>query len=168
MAWCERSRFRTCQPCCDVSFHFSPPAPSSWQSATRVRKRGRGSRSSNIRKLGPYLTAGGTSVYLFEEDRPEGERGRSVESDCLDRCLERWPPVTGDPVPDAGEGVDASLVGSFRRPDGKVQAMYNGWPLYYFADDYVAGDVNGHDFEEFGGEWYLMTPDGQEVPGSLR
>lgn len=119
-------------------------------------------------KLGPYLTAGGTSVYLFEEDRPEGERGRSVESDCLDRCLERWPPVTGDPVPDAGEGVDASLVGSFRRPDGKVQAMYNGWPLYYFADDYVAGDVNGHDFEEFGGEWYLMTPDGQEVPGSLR
>jgi predicted lipoprotein with Yx(FWY)xxD motif len=48
--------------------------------------------------------------------------------------------------------VDAGLVGSFRRPDGKVQAMYNGWPLYSFADDYVAGDVNGHDFEEFGGE----------------
>ena len=119
-------------------------------------------------KLGPYLTAGGTSVYLFEEDRPEGERGRSVESDCVDRCLERWPPVAGEPLPEAGEGTDGGLVSSFRRPDGKVQAMYNGWPLYYFADDYVTGDVNGHDFEEFGGEWYLMTPDGREVPGSLR
>ena len=46
--------------------------------------------------------------------------------------------------------------------------MYNGWPLYTFADDYVPGDVNGHDFEEFGGEWYLMTPAGREVAGSLR
>ena len=120
-------------------------------------------------KLGPYLTTGGdTSVYLFEEDRPDGERGRPVESDCVDTCLERWPPVPGEPHPEAGEGADATLIGSFRRPDGKVQAMYNGWPLYTFADDYVPGDVNGHDFEEFGGEWYLMTPAGREVAGSLR
>lgn len=119
-------------------------------------------------KLGPHLMVGGTSVYLFEEDRPEGERGRSVESDCVDRCLERWPPMAGHRLPPSGEGVDASLVGSFQRPDGTVQAMYNGWPLYYFADDYVAGDVKGHDFEEFGGEWYLMTPDGREVQGPLR
>ena len=41
-----------------------------------------------------------------------------------------------------------------------MQATYNGWPLYYFAEDFVAGDINGHDFEEFGGEWYLVTPDG--------
>ena len=59
-------------------------------------------------KLGPYLTTGGdTSVYLFEEDRPDGERGRPVESDCVDTCLERWPPVPGEPHPEAGEGADA-------------------------------------------------------------
>ena len=128
-----------------------------------------GLKAVEHQKLGPHLTtAGGTSVYLFEEDRPDGERGRPVESDCVDTCLERWPPVPGEPVPVAGEGVDANLIGSFRRPDGKVQAMYNGWPHYTFADDYVPGDVNGHDFEEFGGEWYLMTPAGREVQGSLR
>jgi predicted lipoprotein with Yx(FWY)xxD motif len=117
--------------------------------------------------LGQYLAGqAGLSIYLFEEDRREGERGRPVESDCHGDCLTRWPPVPGEPLPRAGTGIEADLIGSFKRPDGKVQAMYNGWPLYYFADDFVAGDVNGHDFEEFGGEWYLLTPSGEQVPGS--
>lgn len=111
--------------------------------------------------LGPYITDdNGMALYMFEEDRQEGDRGRSVESDCIDDCLSRWPTLGGDPLPTAGEGIDASLIGSFTRPDGKVQAIYNGWPLYYFAEDFVAGDINGHDFEEFGGEWYLLSPAG--------
>jgi predicted lipoprotein with Yx(FWY)xxD motif len=113
-------------------------------------------------QLGRYLTDGsGTSLYLFEEDRRGGDRGRAVETDCVtDDCLSRWPPLGGREFPTAGDGVDASLIGSFTRPDGKKQATYNGWPLYTFAEDYVEGDVNGHDFEEFGGEWYLVTPEG--------
>ena len=105
---------------------------------------------------GEYLTdRSGISLYMFEEDRPEGHRGRSVESDCLDDCLERWPVFGSDDPPKAEDGADASLVGSFKRPDDKSQATYNGWPLYYFAEDFVPGDINGHDIEEFGGEWYL-------------
>jgi predicted lipoprotein with Yx(FWY)xxD motif len=103
------------------------------------------------------------SVYLFEEDRPEGDRGRPVESDCIDDCLGRWPPLAVEGAPRVGARGLASLAGSFERPDGTTQATYNGWPLYYFADDFVPGDLNGHDFEEFGGEWYLLTPDGHAL-----
>ena len=110
---------------------------------------------------GTYLTDGsGMALYLFEEDRREGERGRSVETDCEGECLERWPPFLAPSTPTAGGSADAGLIGSFQRPDGAMQATYNGWPLYYFAEDFVPGDINGHDFEEFGGDWYLVTPDG--------
>ena len=112
-------------------------------------------------ELGAFLTDGaGYSIYLFEEDRRDGERGRSVETDCLADCLERWPPVYADAEVVAETGADPALLGSFTRPEGRTQATYNGWPLYYFAEDLAPGDVNGHDFEEFGGEWYLLTPAG--------
>ena len=111
---------------------------------------------------GPYLVDGsGMSVYLFEEDRREGDRARAVESDCIDDCLDRWPPVSADVPPGAAPQASAALLGSFKRPDGKMQATYNGWPLYYFAEDFVPGDINGHDFEEFAGEWYLLSPAGE-------
>lgn len=103
------------------------------------------------------------AIYMFEEDRPEGFRGRPVESDCLADCLIRWPALAGDPLPVAGEDVDQALIGAFVRPDGKSQATYNGWPLYYFAEDFIAGDINGQAFEEFGGEWYLLDPAGNVI-----
>ena len=119
-------------------------------------------------ELGEYLTdRSGTSPYMFEEDRPEGDRGRRVESDCLDDCLERWPVLMSEEPPTAEGSVDASLTGSFTRPDGKTQATYNGWPLYYFAEDFLPGDINGHDIEEFGGEWYLLTPAGHALGQDL-
>ena len=113
-------------------------------------------------KLGRFLTDdNGMALYLFEEDRRGGDRGRSVESDCVsEECLSRWPTLGATSLPEAGDGVDGGLIASFARADGKLQATYNGWPLYYFAEDFVAGDINGHDFEEFGGEWYLVTPEG--------
>jgi hypothetical protein len=35
-------------------------------------------------KLGPYLTAGGASVYLFEEDRPEASGARWKATALID------------------------------------------------------------------------------------
>ena len=123
---------------------------------------------SEHQEHGEYLTdKSGMSLYLFEEDRPDGDRGRPVESDCVDDCLERWPVLVSQDPPQVEGEAHVSLVGSFQRPDGKRQATYNGWPLYYFADDFVPGDINGHDFEEFGGEWYLMTPDGHALGQNL-
>ena len=118
--------------------------------------------------LGRHLTDGrGVSLYLFEEDRQQGDQRGSNKSDCVGECLVLFAPVAGDPAPIAGTGVDARLIGSLRRPDGKVQATYNGWPLYYFGEDLVAGDINGHQFSEFGGDWYLVAPTGREFGGRL-
>jgi len=112
-------------------------------------------------------SAAGRALYIFEADRRAGDINGSVESACVNECLLLWPPLPGDVLPAAGNGVDARLIGSFRRSDGKTQATYNGRPLYYFAEDFNAGDTNGHHFEEFGGAWYLVTPTGNELGGKI-
>lgn len=44
-----------------------------------------------------------------------------------------------------------------------MMVPYNGWPLYYFVEDAAPGDTRGHLIEEFGGEWYLVTPEGEKA-----
>ena len=137
-------------------------------SALQAQTAGEVIKTATHPEHGVYLTDGaGYALYLFEEDRPEGERGRPVESDCLDECLGRWPPFSPDALPEAEGEADASLLASFERPDGGTQLTYNGWPLYYFVEDFGPGDTNGHDFEEFGGEWYLLTPAGHALGEDL-
>lgn len=102
--------------------------------------------------LGPILVDGeGMTLYLFTQDSP----GMSA---CLDQCLEAWPILEGEPT--AGEGVDESLLGSFEREDGTVQAPYADWPLSYFAQDTAPGDVTGQGVNEV---WYVLSPQGEMV-----
>jgi predicted lipoprotein with Yx(FWY)xxD motif len=63
----------------------------------------------------------------------------------------------------AGEGVDASLLGTITRDDGTMQVTYNGWPLYFFHEDAAAGDTNGQGIDEFGGLWWLVSPAGEAI-----
>ena len=103
-------------------------------------------------ELGEILVDGeGMTVYLFDED----QQGAST---CYDGCAEAWPPLDG-PV-EAGEGVDATLIGAVERDDGSVQATYDDWPLYHFASDEAPGDVTG---EGVGGDWWVVTADGQRL-----
>ncbi len=106
---------------------------------------------------GQYLTdAGGRALYLFMKD----ERGKDA-STCYDACAQAWPPaLAGQGAPEAGPTVQDRLLGSFERQDGSRQLTYNGWPLYYFVKDRGPGDVTGQDLKGFGGEWYLVAPDG--------
>ena len=60
----------------------------------------------------------------------------------------------------AGEGVDATLLGTITRDDGSTQVTYNGWPLYYFHEDAAAGDTNG---QGLGGVWFLVSPEGEAI-----
>lgn len=102
--------------------------------------------------LGPILVdAEGMTLYLFTQDTP----GTSV---CEDDCLAAWPPLEGEPQ--AGDGVDESLLGSIERSDGTVQATYNDWPLYYFAQDAAPGDLNGQAVNEV---WWVVSPEGEAV-----
>ena len=40
------------------------------------------------------------------------------------------------------------------------QVTYGGWPLYYFAGDKAAGQVNGQGFEK---TWYVVNTKGALV-----
>ena len=124
---------------------------------------------------GDYLTdSSGRAVYLFEGEGEGGETGggetggvRAEAAPCTGDCLQAWPPLLAS-EPIAGDGVDASLLGTTTREDGSFQVTYNGWPLYYFVRDAGPGDTNGQEIESFGGEWYLVSPEGTEVEAQGR
>jgi len=111
---------------------------------------------------GQYLTdADGRALYLFEADT-KGEGDVAATVSCTGECLDRWPPLHSEGEPQAGEMIDAAKLGTIEH-DGGMMVTYNGWPLYYFVEDTAAGDTKGHDIEEFGGEWYLITPEGEKA-----
>jgi predicted lipoprotein with Yx(FWY)xxD motif len=102
--------------------------------------------------LGSVLVdAAGMTLYLFV---PDGQG----ESTCYDDCEANWPPLTG--AASAGDGVDESMLGSVERTDGTTQVTYNGWPLYYFATDAAAGDVNG---QGVNGVWFAVDAAGNAI-----
>ena len=102
--------------------------------------------------LGSILVDGdGNVLYLFTPD----EQGESV---CYDECAGFWPPLVGEFA--AGDGVDAALMGSVARTDGSEQVTYNGWPLYYFANDAAPGDTNGQGVNEV---WYVLDAAGNGI-----
>ena len=101
------------------------------------------------------VDAEGRSLYLFTNDTQN-----SGTSSCTGDCLVEWPPLFTDGEPVAGEGVDATMLGTITLPDGTSQVTYNGWPLYYFHEDTAAGDTNG---QGLGGVWFLVTPAGEMI-----
>jgi predicted lipoprotein with Yx(FWY)xxD motif len=66
-------------------------------------------------------------------------------------------------APQAGAGVQASLLGTTTRTDGKVEVTYAGHPLYYFVKDKAAGDVTGQGINGFGALWWVVAPSGASI-----
>ena len=97
----------------------------------------------------------GRSLYIFMNDTQNG--GTSA---CTGACAANWPALTVTETPVAGDGVDATMLGTITLPDGSMQATYNGWPLYYFAKDINPGDTNG---QGVNGIWYLVAPAGSAI-----
>jgi predicted lipoprotein with Yx(FWY)xxD motif len=97
------------------------------------------------------------AIYLF--DREMGST-----SECYGDCAAAWPPVLTEGEPQAGRGVDGSLLGTIMRNDGTTQVIYNGHPLYYYAHEGPA-QVLCQNVDEFGGLWLVVTPDGEPVRG---
>lgn len=110
-------------------------------------------------EYGEYLAdADGQALYLFTADK-QG----AAESTCYDDCAAAWPPLLTEGEPEAGEQADPALLDTFERQDGARQVTYNGWPLYYYVRDQGAGEATGQDVHGFGGEWYLVSPQGDKV-----
>jgi len=111
----------------------------------------------NNDSLGSFLVDDkGMTLYLFTKDTPN-------TSNCYDKCATAWPPLLTTDAPAAGEGVDASMLGTTNRTDGTVQVTYNGWPLYYYEKDKAPGDVVGQDV---GNVWFVISPAGDKVEGA--
>ncbi|HEX7003743.1 MAG TPA: hypothetical protein VF168_06120 [Trueperaceae bacterium] len=132
-------------------------------------------------EYGTYLTDGqGMTLYLFVQDAAalatpgaseerftEGVREQAAE--CTGGCLDNWPPLLAEggefTISAEAEGqLDPELL-YVADVDGRSQIVYNGWPLYYFARDTQAGDVNG---QGVGNRWFVISPEGQaelEVAG---
>lgn len=114
-------------------------------------------------RYGEYIgNAAGRAVYLFTADR-QGRADQEPVSNCYDACAQAWPPVTVADRPRASAVLHEELLSTMQRRDGSTQATYNGWPLYYYVEDRGRGEVTGQDVRGFGGEWYLVAPDGTKV-----
>ena len=106
--------------------------------------------------LGDILVGeGGLTVYGFMPDEASGA------PTCLGACASNWPPVTvaSDALPD---GLDASVFSVVANPDGGFQLRAGEYPLYYFAGDSAAGDVNGQGVNDV---WFVVDPTGELVTG---
>jgi predicted lipoprotein with Yx(FWY)xxD motif len=108
-------------------------------------------------KLGAVLVDGrGRTLYLFESDRPD-------RSTCANACASVWPPLTTTGAPRAGSGARAGDLGTLHRGDGSTQVTYHGHPLYLYAGDRTAGATNGQGLDQFGAEWYVLSPAGAGI-----
>ena len=94
----------------------------------------------------------GKVVYVFSADQ-------GSTSHCYGACAAAWPPVLTTEAPVAGAGVEAKLLGTTKRKDGKMQVTYNGHPLYTYSADKV-GKVMCQHANMHGGVWLVVKPDG--------
>ncbi len=98
----------------------------------------------------------GITLYDFVKDK-------GTTSACYGACAALWPPLISKGKPIAGTGVRASLLGTTKRKDGKLEVTYNGHPLYYFVTDHKPGQTTGQGVNQFGGPWWVLSPAGKEI-----
>ncbi|MGH6608985.1 MAG: COG4315 family predicted lipoprotein [Burkholderiaceae bacterium] len=90
----------------------------------------------------------GKTLYTFDKDT-------AGKSNCNGGCATAWPPFI---VANAAlAGGDFTVV---KRDDGASQWAYKGMPLYFFAGDAKAGDVNG---DKQGGVWHVIRTGSQKT-----
>jgi predicted lipoprotein with Yx(FWY)xxD motif len=112
--------------------------------------------------VGPILaTGGGDTLYDFVPDT-------ATHSACVSNvCIFQWPPLVASGPVRVGKGLDRSLVGTLRRPDGSTQLSYGGHPLYTYNGDVSPGVVMGQAINQDGGLWYVLTARGTQVTTSF-
>jgi predicted lipoprotein with Yx(FWY)xxD motif len=104
--------------------------------------------------LGNTLVDGaGRTVYLFEADKPN-------RSTLSREGFAVWPAVTSTGKPHAGNGVSATNLATIRTR-GISQLTYYRHPLYYYVGDKMRGETNGQGLKQFGGLWYVLSPQGR-------
>jgi len=107
-------------------------------------------KTAQIGGVTVLTNAKGLTLYWFAPDTPATSR-------CTGSCVAYWPPVSGSPK--AGPGVTGTF-GTIKRPNGIVQATYDGHPLYTYIGDSGPGQANGNELDLNGGLWYEVRASG--------
>ena len=129
----------------------APAAPAA-EAAPAARRRGPLVKLKES-QFGPVLFNGrDRALYLFTRDPKKKTR-------CYGDCAEAWPPFYAKGRPRAGQGVDAGLLGTIERRNGRRQVTYKGQALYFYVHD-PKGQVLCNDVVEFGGTWFALDAKG--------
>jgi len=137
--------------CASSSSSSSPPATGTAQAAgASAGSSGTTLKMTTIGGTQVLTNSAGFTLYWFAPDT-------STTSKCTGSCATYWPPVKGPAT--AGSGVTGTL-GVITRPDGTMQATYNGHPLYTYAGDSAPGQNKGNGLNISGGLWYQATVSG--------
>ena len=110
--------------------------------------------------LGMVLTdSRGMTLYFFITDIPA-----SGASTCYAaaNCTHFWPIFNADTIR-VSPPLAAADFSTITRTDGTKQTTYRGWPLYYFLNDKVPGDVRGENVLK---TWYVAKQDYTVMIGS--
>jgi predicted lipoprotein with Yx(FWY)xxD motif len=102
------------------------------------------------------VNSGGHTLYLFRKDR-------NGKSSCNGSCASFWPPLIAHGKPTAGAGLNAAMLGTTKRADGRLQVTYNQHPLYAFSLDKRPGQTQGEGQLAFGARWYAVSAKGRAV-----
>jgi predicted lipoprotein with Yx(FWY)xxD motif len=142
-----------------VSSEIAPPAApgTTGQPVAPKNKKPTGIKIKTGRtSYGRILQDGrGHTIYLFTREQSKKPR-------CFDQCADAWPPVYTKGTPRASGGVKQSKLGTTRRGK-RLQATYNGHPLYYYVDEDEPGEVLCQAVYEFGGIWYVINKNGNAI-----
>jgi predicted lipoprotein with Yx(FWY)xxD motif len=133
-----------------ASFAFHPPATYAAHASAPIISTAKTSLGRII------VTSNGRTLYLFEKDR----NGKSA---CSGQCAAAWPPLITSGKPRVTGGASASLIGTTKRADGRLQVTYNHHPLYLFVKDTKAGQTNGEGVNAFGALWNAISPAGAKI-----
>jgi predicted lipoprotein with Yx(FWY)xxD motif len=117
--------------------------------------------STTTTSLGRILTnSSGRTLYLFLADK----NGKSA---CSGKCATAWPPLIASGKLTAGAGSKASLLGTTKRADGRLQVTYDHHPLYGFVKDTKRGQTSGEGVNAFGAVWDAVSPSGAKVVAAM-
>lgn len=121
--------------------------------------------AANVAGVGSVLVNGsGRTLYVLAT-----EKGGKITCTTTGGCTTIWPPMvlpSGMSHAIAGNGVQASLLGTVTGPAGDTRVTYGGWPLYTFSTDTGSGQAQGQGVKDAYGLWWAISPSGNPVTTS--
>ena len=134
----------------------NPPAAAPTSTSSASSNMATGIRTATGGGRVVLVDAQGFTLYWYAPDT-------ATSSTCTGSCATAWPPLIGTPTFASGVSL-AGKLGTIKRPDGSIQATFDGHPLYLFKADTSAGAAKGN---KVGGIWWIMTASGKKIQAAV-